>query len=254
MTQIANVRTFNGTSDEIQLDATDYGGAIGAQSYVAIAKHASGTGFQWIVNVFGNGGSGGFGLGHQSTANIAMHQNDTARTTFVNATWQASDGWALVAATRADGNSTPRLHRYFYSIGGASWVHEDVSSALTESGTPAAPVQLWLGTREGSSNFFAGDIACVGLWQGTALSDANLETMETDIASWEALSPTGLWLLDQTSTAENLVDRVGNGDQVAINGTSVTAESGLAFDVGGDVGPGLSDAPPIGVLGRGAGW
>ena len=75
-------------------------------------------------------------------------------------------------------------------------------------------------------------MACAGVWLGAALSDATLEGMVSSITSWEAQSPTCLWLLDQASTATAVLDRIASADQIAITGTTAAAESGLAFEVG----------------------
>jgi hypothetical protein len=228
MTQIAYVREFNGSSDKIQLTPDDDNAAIGAMSWVAIARHDT-TGNRWMISAAG--GSGGeWSFGHNAGGTAPALWFEATTVNCPSAIFEITDNWCLVACTRADGNSTPRWHRYRYSD--MDWQHVNHSGAVTETAALSG-ASLWIGSYDGASEYWDGKIACLGVWAGTALSDGQLEGMVDDIASWEALSPTGLWLLDQSSVATPVSDRVGTADQIAITGTTSVAESGLAFDVGG---------------------
>lgn len=259
MTQIAHVRSFNGTSDEIQLDATTYLSlALSATTIAAIVRRDTDTGWRWFWALHrtsgGGAGDGELLYGQDGAVNESLtgyFDSGTAAGSPQSSSgfWNVAMDWCLVAVTKPDGIVTTRNHRYRYDT--QEWAHENASSGQ-DVASPVAG-QLWISSYNGATEWWSGEIACIGFWHSTELSDGQLEGLTDDIASWEALSPTGLWLLNQTDTAESVVDLIGSADQVAINGTSVVAESGLAFDVGGASAQ-PSDDPPIGFLGRGAGW
>lgn len=225
MAQIANVRRFNGSSDEIQLAATDYNTTVGAQTFAAIVKKANDTGFGSLISV--SGGAGGeFTFQQNGSRTSLWHEPNT--TSSSSAYWEAAMGWCLVAISRADGNSTVRHHRYRYDT--QTWDHTD-GGTLTETASPSG-ASLWLGTYNGSLEWMAMDLAVVGVFP-SALSDGTLEGLTSGIGAWESASPTGLWMLNQ-STVTPITDRVGNGDEIAINGTTVASvsPSELPFDDG----------------------
>lgn len=232
MTQIAHARRFDG-SDEIQVNALDYEGvAIGDMSWVFIVKpridayiHGlislteTDNANLWQLFIFNNAEQ----LAFYNGVELAQSSGDFA---------EAAMGWMLLAATKANGTSTIRWHKYRYDT--TTWTHED-DDAPTDEGGAVGPfdVTMRLGN-SAFSEFLDGDLACVAVYN-SLLSDGNLESMTDDIASWEALSPTSLWLLNQDDVGDPVLDRVGNADQVAITGTSVVSISDLSFDVGGSV-------------------
>lgn len=230
MAQIAYAREFNGSGDKIQLTATDYNTAIGAMSWVAIASHDT-TGNRWIISAAGGTG-GEWSLGHNASGTAPALWFEPTTANCPSAIFETTDGWCLIAVTRADGTSAPRYHRYRYSD--SNWQHVDHGATVAETAALSG-ASVWIGSYNGSSEYWDGKVACIGVWAGTELSDGQLEGMTDDIASWEALTPTGLWLLDQASAATAVTDRVGAGDQTAITGTTAVAEATLAFDVGGEV-------------------
>jgi hypothetical protein len=140
-------------------------------------------------------------------------------------------GWLLVAVTKTTGTTTPRWHRYTYSS--TTWDHQDDSSSIANAATPQATSEVYIGTYDPTTDLFNGEIAVVGFWNSTALSDGQLEGLTDDIAAWEALSPASLWLLNQSDVATTVEDRTGTSDESGRVGTTATAVSDLAFDVGG---------------------
>lgn len=227
MAQIAHVRRFNGTSDEIELATTSLLTSPANLSVVALAKKSNVDGNRNVFTM--EGGSGGqYALYTSTTDQIELWTPGGAGQS--GATFYV-DEWVLIGVSKATGTTAPRFHTYRYST--TTFTHVDGATSWASPATPAGTVQAWIGTWDGASEWFTGDIACVGVWHGTALSDGQFEGLISDIAAWEALSPSGLWLLNQTSASEDVLDRAGSGDQVSISGTTAVAESGLAFEVGG---------------------
>lgn len=237
MAQIAHVRRFDGTDDWIRLTSTDFVTAMGALTFLAIAKTSIADGDEYRDILIVSGGTGGqFGLITRDAAGaggpaMGWYGEGAGTVAFEQNDWfTPAMGWCLIGFTKADGTATPRLHRYQYDS--QTWTHTDLGSTIDESNAASGTPNLYIGTWNASIEFFKGDIAVVGAWMSTALNDTQIESLAAGISAWDSLSPTGLWLLNQPSTSDTLLDRIGNGDQVAINGTTAVAESGLAFDVG----------------------
>jgi hypothetical protein len=221
MTQIANARSFDGIDDVINFTLGGLSGAWGAMSIAVIWKPttplaANGVAIDFVSSV---------NMPQVGSLVYAYDENT------INALGNEPiflDEWNLACVTKPTGTATARFHVYRYST--TSWTH-----SAGEGGNLAA-LPAVTGARvglDGFGNIYKGLIACAGAWKSTELSDANVETLEDDIANWTSLSPTSLWLLDQASTATDVPDRVGTSPQSSVTGTSVQAVSDLPFEVGG---------------------
>lgn len=227
MANIANVRRFNGTSDEIQLDPDTLGDAQSDLTYAAICTNDGAAAFRNIIAVDGTGGEWSFGA--DATDRLARYSaTPAAVASTANSYFTSAMSWCLVAVTKFGGSAVTRFHRYRYDT--LAWDHQDDATTRASPSTASSPV-AWIGTFDGVSEWWDGDIACIGLWQNTRLSDAEIETLYSGISAWEALSPDGLWLLDQASAATPVTDRIGNADEIAINGTTVVSPGSLTFEV-----------------------
>lgn len=237
MTQIANVRRFDGVDDWLKLTSTDFTVAsFGAMTFLAIVKTdiANDTGYGSFLAI--SGGTGGeYGFDNQDRVG-----GDSGISFYFDAPgigWEESGwftpamGWCLVGFTKADGTVFPRMHRYRYDT--TTWTHTDHGATSEEGPVPTGTPNMYIGTWNEAIQFLDADVAVVGAWMGTALSDGQIEGLKANIAAWDALSPTGLWLLNQTSVADTVLDRVGSGDQIGRNGTSAVTPTGLTFDIGG---------------------
>lgn len=145
------------------------------------------------------------------------------------------DEWAVLAFTKTSGASQARMHTYVYDT--ATWTHADMG-AMGGNGSGTVD-QFFIGSFD-SGQFLDANLDLIGLWTGTALSDADLETMVDALADWAALDPSVL--LDfHGNPATPITDLMGSGaDQTAIVGTS---------DAPGDDAPGFDftftpPAPP----------
>lgn len=132
--------------------------------------------------------------------------------------------WWLIAATKATGATTPRMHAKNISTNGA-WSHTNVSSGTEDNGSTAT--QIKFGSDHGGGEPLNGDLAIAGAWAGTALSDALVEALDAlTVSRWLSLTPTGLWLFDQSLTTQAVADLTGGGaNQTATSGTAVSTRS-----------------------------
>lgn len=127
-------------------------------------------------------------------------------------------GWALLAFTKAAGNATVRSHTYVYSS--ATWAHTDLAAVNVRSAVDTFAV----GSFDGGQ-WLNGRLAAMGMWAGTALSDAQLETLTGRLKAWVDLAPSSLWAFNQASVATAVTDLTGGGaNQTAITGTTVSSD------------------------------
>lgn len=225
MTQIANIRRFDGSDDTITL-ALGSLVAFGPGTVAAIVKRASDT-----TNDFLFAAGSVVGQSYEfyvwNDDSISLDINGNAG--FSALTLLAANDWALIAATKATGSVAVRFHKYVFST--TTWTHTD-GNALANGSAPATAA--YMGSTRAAGGPWHGDIAVGGVWN-VALSDVQLEGLTAAITAWEDLNPIALWLLDQTVTTDPVLDRIGNADETALVGTTVVEESGLEFDVGGEV-------------------
>jgi hypothetical protein len=223
MTQIANARFFDGVDDVINFTVGGLSGAWGAMSIGVIIKPttpitANGVAIELSPSIT---------LPLEDATKLLYAYDEDTVNSLGNEPYN-NDEWNLFVVTKPTGTATARLHKYRYST--TTWTH----SAGEGGNQPALPSVT--GARVGLdafSNIYKGLIACAGVWKSTELSDANVETLEDDIANWTTLSPTSLWLFNQTDVATDVLDLVGNSHESSITGTTATAVADLAFDVGG---------------------
>lgn len=228
MPQIDYARTFDAASDQIEMSVGGIAADITAMTVAALIKPVDVAAFRDILVVED---PMGFAFGLHSTDGLYMYDGATLAQS-VDDLAQQSNGWMLVAVTKANGSAAPRWHRYVYSSD--TWTHTTDETTLADPTTPTGSSNVYIG---GQANF-EGMIALVGYWRTTALSDGQLEGMVDDITAWEALTPSSLWLLDQSSTGTPVEDREGTSHQSVLTGTVATAVSDLPFGIGGGGGGG----------------
>jgi hypothetical protein len=243
MTQIANVRRFNGSSDYIRFTSTDVVGAYGPSTWAAIVKSNISADVGDTDILACSGGSGGrWAFVHQDAAaqvpGLTVFVDSPGVGVTQNNCFTPAMGWCIVGAAIKSTPNDAEIHTYEYD--NTTWTHINAGSGTVLTGSaPAGTPNLYIGSWDAASEWFNGDVAVVGFWKSTFLSQANFLTLTDNIASWEALSPTCLWLLDQTAVTNPVLDRINNADEVARSGTSVVTPTGLTFDVGG------APVPPV---------
>jgi hypothetical protein len=150
--------------------------------------------------------------------------------------------WAILGFTKPAGaGQTVRAHVYRYDT--LAWTHTNLGAVSAN----AAIASIFVGSFDGGQ-FLNGNMAAIGLWTGTALSDANFEAgtgFQTSLANWFNLTPSVLWRFNQASVATPVTDLMSSGaDQTAITGTTVSVDEppGFSYDLVSTVtGTGLAD-------------
>ncbi len=206
-----NVRTLNGSSDYIKLGAGS--NDVGYGTYLTVATFAGSVGageVPWLTSISGTTEkvSAWVRFGHLGYYNT--HLGITQETT------TSLSGWQIFSITKATGSTTPRAH--VCTLATPAWTHANMAG----SGSDGDAGNGWyIGAHVGFGDFFNGSMYLTAYWN-TVLSDGNLETI-VGLQSLLDLSPTGLWLLNQASTATAVTEYNGSGaDQSSISGTTVT--------------------------------
>lgn len=124
-------------------------------------------------------------------------------------------------------DTTSPVEWSYYRFDTPGWAHS--TSSVTVSSAPSWP------STESHDHFvnigrsLNADIVCAAQWAGTKLTTTQRATM-TNLAAWEALSPSELWRMDTTNPADSIV---GTADTTiwspsnlgALNGDSPFLES-----------------------------
>lgn len=135
--------------------------------------------------------------------------------------------WQFLGADKGVGNVTPRFHTYRYD--NDTWTHANGGGNVND--TTATPASIRIG-QYNLSECLNGDIALVVFWN-RVLTDAEYELLPFSLQAIYASKPDGLWLLDQSDTAQNVRDLMGSGaDQTAVNNASVSTTSVPVFSYG----------------------
>src|SRR3990172_427971 len=134
--------------------------------------------------------------------------------------------WQVLAVSKATGTVAARFHKYLYSTDAHS--HENDDATVANSSAPTTNV--YLGT-DGTVTVdgLDGDLLIAAVWD-VVLSDAQFEALPFSLAAWFAVQPKGLWLLDQDTTAQKVLDLTGGGaNETALAGTTIGTASVPVF-------------------------
>lgn len=233
-------RAFNGVSDFITF-------SVGAAANLPTAALTAA--FLWKPNSSHRGGLFD-GRDAGTTRQIGVNPFDNAGGNVffaVNGSTSQSysayiGAWAILGFTKPAGAAqTVRAHLYRFDT--LAWSHTDLGAVSAN----AAIASIFVGSFD-PGQFLNGNLGAIGLWTGTALSDANFEAgtgFQTSLANWFNLTPSVLWRFNQASVATPVTDLMGSGaDQVAIVGTTVSADdpAGFSYDLVSTVtGTGVAD-------------
>ena len=140
--------------------------------------------------------------------------------------------WVTAVVRKATGTTTPRLSWYNHST--KAWTHAN-AGATTANGTapgasgsstppPTAPT-----AKPGKATSPSPPPGPTRLkWSADATGDAQIidAGLHLSLNAWIAAAPSGLWVWDQSATAQIVGDRAGGGaGQSAISGTTVSTLS-----------------------------
>jgi hypothetical protein len=232
VTTIANTRSFDGVDDQITFADGTLMGNFTALTFAAIIKpHSDLNALRKVFSFHGSNPSIFFLHEFNGITPFLNFSQNYSNNSFA----AAANGWMLLAITKADGNAIPRFHKYVY--GTSTWTHTDSSNFSPDPATTDSSYDFIVGYA-GGSNPLDCDVAWVGVWRGTALTDGQLEGMEDSTTNIEALSPTSSWLFNQTAVGTTVQDRIGTSHESSRTGTTVISTADLAFDVGAGGGGG----------------
>lgn len=217
-------RTFNGSSDFV---------AIGNPSALSPATPLIAAAIIY-VNALNGTVVGKFQSSGGTSAGWQLAVNATGKILFTkigvvdipSSTITLSTGkWYLIAAYVAA--TTVRFFAYDYAAN--TFTVESVSnSSASRTTTNSAFIGKFINASGASSTFFNGDIEVVAAWVGgsAAPSDDQIHNLAFELGTWyEFANPTSLWILDQQSTSEQIIDEEQVANQSAITGTSVSSRS-----------------------------
>jgi hypothetical protein len=203
--------TFDGSNDEIRV-AVGACNITGAISMAAILRN-TGTGYAGIIGTHTTGGSAVASLEIEDSAGgSTIDYNGNAEDTAVE-----RNEWVLIAISKAAGTTIIRRHKYRYSTN--VWLHED-STGTVANAASAAGGTVRFGEWQDVDDF-AGQLECAAIWD-RELTDAEVENLPFTFAAWLASAPKGLWLFDQSATAQDVMDWTGGGaNESGTGGTRV---------------------------------
>lgn len=208
-------RSFNGTSDKIQ---TSLGGLSGITfgTICAIVKVST---LQWnsVAEVANSTPVDVFSLEFSDTG--AFYCNIDGSASFVAGGPSVADGWCFVAVTKPTGSNVATFWKYVFATD--TWTNPTGSGSLANSGRTAN--RGYIGTYEGGSDMFAGEIAGAAVWNNVTLTDAQIRSLVGSWAAW--LSASALWVLDQAATTTKVIDWVGGAAEATLTGTTVGTSS-----------------------------
>lgn len=137
-----------------------------------------------------------------------------------------ADSWCFIAVTKASGTATPRLHKMVLSTG--VWTHGNGGSSLGNAGSQAGGTVRFAEWADNTGEYgsFEGHIA-YGVQWASEKSDSELEALPIrSLFGMAGTSPVGMWVLDQDSISQSVVDWTGGGaNQSAITATTVSTAS-----------------------------
>jgi hypothetical protein len=144
--------------------------------------------------------------------------------------------WILIVGACPAG--TARRKYFIYRFGSEQWIVQE------DAGTASAPVHI--GTpdliqlgRWNSGEQFDGRYAACAVFTGELTKSDAEDLIAGSIEDWLTKEPLGLWMFNQESVEEEVVDSTGNGaDQVSRVGTTVAEEDPpIPYGEGGGASP-----------------
>ncbi len=193
---------------------------------VAVLKLATDSTNAGIVRVKNASNALVFGLrldatqGPTKTVNFAYDVTGTVPSTIQ---LQVSDGWTLIAGSKPAGNTTgPTITKV--RLDGTAVQSE--TSGTTAQEAVASQTYIVFGEDTGvAGRSFDGDLAAVGIWS-RILTVSEITTLACSLQEWVAASPAGMWVFDQSSPSQALLDWTGGGaNETSRTGTTVSSTS-----------------------------
>lgn len=216
---MTHARRFNGSSDFVNFSH----GALTTFAYgtlAALVRRRVDSVWGGVIQVTATDDRPAFGLEISDANKFGLNISQTGYSESSSLTVTAADGWTIVVVTKATGTAAPTFWKY--PIGG-SWSSEAGGTSVADN-TDTGTTIIGVGTfHDGgfTGDFLDGDIAVCALWQGTALSSGQVQTLDDSYATWAALSPSWQTTWAQTTVTTVNDDTAGGGNQSGISGTTV---------------------------------
>jgi hypothetical protein len=226
-TTYVKYRTFNGTSDQVTFSAGNSNGKSiwnPGTAVICLARTRSdgsgaGSGYQeWFSNVFSNG---------QLTCATYFNPNnnldvyDGATGNDVGPPVVVADGWVICAVSRGTFSGVnPRAHIYKFST--TAWTHTAFNQSQP-GGSMDSASYFELGNQNGWGQFLAANVAALAYYD-YELTDTQIQTLATSLATWTSLGPAHLWRMDSST----LADSAGTSIATITGTTLTTSDSPLA--------------------------
>ena len=222
------VRHFDGFTDYLQVS----GGAIGgnynkakASSILAVIEPRqknTGADCALMTVLVGSSSKEAMFLPSAGTTDLQWGDDDPGNSTNAVLYDFPLNAWYIMAFTKASGSATFRAHMYAIAL--TTWHRNDSASSVSDaaSGTAIDTVTWGAFTPGVGHNMYR--LAVAAVWNGTQLSDAQLNTVASALSTQSvyALSPNALWEFNQASVGTSVTDLMGGGaNQKGISGTSV---------------------------------
>jgi hypothetical protein len=126
-----------------------------------------------------------FGISNTTDLLFADINPSNARTAPTATIVETSNDWWIAAMTKAAGTTTPRFHLRNVTTG-AAWIHEN-GGGTQANPSSASGGNILLGNFSGTTgnpgsldDDFNGDMALAGWWDGTALSDGQINELDVN--------------------------------------------------------------------------
>jgi hypothetical protein len=196
---VANPSHFAGGSSKIDTNLGAAGFAFGPATVAAVVKVAgedqdivsAGAGVDWALFVEG-------------VSTKLTLWNGSGATGSSSVLCPTTDGWVLVACSKATGSVAPRFYKYIMSTLASS-----IANAGAVGNSPVPDTTVSIGQDVGGGSHWSGDIAVVGYFNAV-LTDpqvAALCDLKDSCASWKLSSCKYLMILEYPTT---LADQSGN--------------------------------------------
>jgi hypothetical protein len=218
-------RLFAGGTDLMTYSPVDW--AFG--TLLIVGKIATTNDASWLSFIEGeaSGGTTNYALGRHNSGPIYMSNNATLSKG--SQAIQDADGWCIFAVTKATGTAAPIMYKI--PIGGTRINSTGDVSLANSPAIVAGGGRIRIAGNDDPANMY---IAAVAIFNGTVLTGAQLDGINTakTTASINALGPT--WLIDDSdSLATDLT--AGTADRTAISGTTSSADnpSSWVYGLGG---------------------
>lgn len=212
------VRRFADGTDQIVVD-NPTGAFTGAYSLAFTGKlTARDDGWHAFMGLYTSTGLFRIGMNRDNVNRMRLSTQSGFVDFGASGEFRVADLWWLAVITKGAGTVAPRLH--FFKEGAGSMTHVDAAATIPNILASAATGEWRFGLFEGDTT--NARYARSGVWDGTALSDANCEALlGANMASWAALSPLHLWEFNQATVVAIPDFRGAGGDEISHTGTTV---------------------------------